>query len=213
MGLQTAGVSPEEWIGLPTAYERLRERGVETIVVNHREFQNTSLSLINHRAARYRGFYTMSDLAVNLRHAIEHAPRPAYIHAYWGTLDSIAHAYGTGSAQHAAEVQQLDHAIGEVLLSGLRAPGTLVLLFADHGHIDCTPDRVVWYNDHPRLLDTLTSPPAGLDRATVLYVRPGRLDEARAYLAAELGHVFEVLTAEESVELGLYGPPPPTPVA
>ncbi|MEJ7652005.1 MAG: alkaline phosphatase family protein, partial [Chloroflexia bacterium] len=35
----------------------------------------------------------------------------------------------------------------------------------------------------------------------------------RGYLAAELGHVFEVLTAEESIELGLYGPPPPTAVA
>jgi hypothetical protein len=204
--LEQAGLEPAEWIGLPTVYERLRGAGVRPVIVNHSQFEGTSLSRINHRDAEYVGFRTISDLAVNLRAAIEAADGPAYIHAYWGTLDTLAHEYGAASPQHDAEVRVLDYALGEVLLGGLRAPGTLLLLFADHGHIDTTQGTELWLNDHPELLGLLAAPPAGLTRAAILYVRPGRETEAREYAEARLGECAEVLTAEESVWLGLYGP-------
>jgi hypothetical protein len=208
--LEKVGVEPAAWIGLPTVYEKLGPVGVESIVVNHAQFEGTSLSRINHRGARYRGFRTISDLCVNLRAVLEEPTGRAYVHSYWGTLDTITHEYGASSAQHDAEVRVIDHALGEILLRGLRAPGTLLLLLADHGHIDSDPNRMVWLNDHPELLALLQAPPAGLDRAVVLYVRPGLEADARRYVQAHLGNAAHVLTAEESLALGLYGPQPPS---
>jgi len=211
--LEQFGVEPAAWLGLPTVYEKLAPTGVDTVVVNHTQFEGTALSRINHRGARYRSFRTISDLCVNLRAELEQPARRTYVHAYWGTLDTITHEYGAASQQHDAEVRVIDHALGEILLRGLRAPETLLLILADHGHIDADPARVVWLNEHPALLALLHAPPAGLDRAVVLYVRPGQEADAQGYVEAHLGHAAHVLTAEESIALGLYGPAPLAPKA
>ncbi|MDQ3856822.1 MAG: alkaline phosphatase family protein, partial [Chloroflexota bacterium] len=194
-------------------YERLNTQGVSTVVVNHEQFEGTSLSRINHRGARYEGFLTVSDLAVNLRAAILSTPRPAYIHSYWGMLDTVAHAYGTDSAQHSAEIRVIDHALGQILLPGLEVSSTLILILADHGHINAQHDRQLWFNDYPELLAMLQAPPAGLDRAAILYVLPECEAEARHFAERELAGVADVLTAEESVASGLYGPEPLSPRA
>ncbi|MDP9383604.1 MAG: alkaline phosphatase family protein [Chloroflexota bacterium] len=207
-GLDTAGIDAGQWLGLPTVYERLGPSGIAPIVVNHEQFKGTSLSRINHRGARYHGFRTISDLAVNLRAVMESSAELAYIHAYWGTLDSITHEYGPMSPQHDAEVRVIDHALGEILLRKLRAPGTLLLLLADHGHIQSDAEHAVWLNDHPELLALLQAPPVGLDRAGVLYVRPGCEAEALRYAEERLTPQVHVMSAEESLELGLYGPGP-----
>lgn len=207
-GLDTSGISPESWIGLPTVYDRLAGKGVRSTVVNHAEFDSTALSLINHRGARYVGFASLSDLCANLRQTIESAEGPAYIHAYWAKLDDVSHRYGVSAPQQDAEIRLLDYAIGELLLKGLRAPRTLLLLFADHGHIDTSAEHTVWLNEHPELLGMLQAPPAGVDRAGVLYVRPDCVESARKYIATNFGHCSRLLTAEESIDLGMYGPQP-----
>lgn len=211
-GLDKVGVDPGKWLGLPTVHEQLGALGVASTVVNHAEFEGTSLSVINHRGAGFVPFRTLSDLCVNLRAAVEAAEPPACVHAYWGMLDAITHAYGTGSPQHAAEIEVLDHAIGEILLRDLRSPGTLLLLLADHGHINSPPERRLWLNDHPHLLSLCTSPPGGIPRATLLYIRAGLEAEAMEYVQAHLAEQVHVLMAEESILMGLYGPWPFSPV-
>ena len=211
--LEQAGLDPAQWIGLPTVYEQMRGAGVSTTVVRQSELRDTSLSKINDRGAEYVGFRTLSDLCAKLRAAIEGAPCPAYIHAYWGALDMLAHTYGVASPQHDAEMSVLDHAIGEVLLGGLRSPGTLLLIFADHGQIDARPESRVWLNDYPDLLALLAAPPAGLWRAIILYVRPGREEEARALAERCLGRYADILTTEEAERLALYGSGPLTDAA
>ncbi len=211
--LEQAGLEPAEWIGLPTVYEQLRGAHVHTAVVRQSELRDTSLSKISDRGAEYIGFRTLSDLTVKLRAAIEGASGPTYIHAYYGALDNLAHNYGVASAQHDAEVRLLDYALGELLLGGLRSPKTLLLLFADHGQKDSAAGSRVWLNDYPELLGLLAAPPAGLWRAIILYVRPGREEEARGLAERCLGQYADVLTTEEAERLGLYGPGPPTDAA
>lgn len=204
--LEQAGLEPAEWIGLPTVYQQLREAGVSTAVVNSAENRSSALAKINQRGAEYRGFWSVSDMCAHLRVAIENADGLAYIHAYWGTLDKLAHNYGVASPQHDAEVRVLDYAIGEVLLGGLRSPGTLLLIFADHGQIDAGPELRIWLNDYPKLLEMLSAPPAGLWRAVILYVRPGCEVEARQYAEHYFGEHVDIFTTDEAERDGLYGP-------
>lgn len=206
--LERAGLEPAEWIGLPTVYERLRDAGVRTAVVRQSELRESALSKIADRGAEYVGFRTLSDMCVRLRALIEGADGPAYIHAYYGPLDMLAHTYGVASPQHDAEVRLLDYALGELLLGRLRSPKTLLLLFADHGQKDSAPGSRVWLNDYPELLGLLAAPPAGLWRAIILYVRAGREEEARGLAERCLGPYADVLTTDEAERLELYGPGP-----
>ena len=206
--LDAAGVDPVAWFGHPTIYEALTPRGITSIVLNHAELAGSALSRITHRGARYLGCHTLADLCVTLRAALETSVGPTYLHAYWGQLDTIAHTYGVGSPHYRAELEAIDHALGTLLLRDLHAPGTLLLLLAEHGQIDTVAERWTWLNDHPALLALLQAPPAGDHRAGVLYVRGGHEAAARAYLGQHLAHCTEVLTVEEAVGLGLYGPEP-----
>ncbi len=211
--LEQAGLEPAEWIGLPTVYERLREAGVRTAVVRQSELRDTPLSKIADRGAEYIGFHTLSDMCAKLRALLVDTDGPAYIHAYYGALDMLAHTYGVASPQHGAEVRLLDYAVGELLLGGLHSPRTLLLLFADHGQKDSAPGSRVWLNDYPELLGLLAAPPAGLWRAIILYIRPGREEEARGLAERCLGPYADVLTTEEAERLELYGPGPLEDVA
>lgn len=202
------GVDPAGWVGLPTVYERLAGVGVASVVLDHAEYENSPLSSINHRGAQFVGCRTISELCAKLRAAIEAGAGRAYIHAYWGNLDTAGHSHGAGSGEYGAELGTIDRAIGRILLAGLRSPRTLLLILADHGQIDIAAERWTWLNDHPDLLALLQLPPTGDHRAAVLHPRPGREAEARGYIERRLAHCAHVLSADEAVELGLYGPGP-----
>lgn len=211
--LASAGVDPGKWAGFSTVYQQLDKVGVRSAVVNHAEFEQTSLSLVNHRGASYVGFDSLSDLAVNLRHTISSIQRPAYIHAYWAHLDTISHLYGVTTEQQYAEIRILDHAISTFIIEQLDTPNTLLLIFSDHGHIDTDAEHTVWLDDHPQLLDMLMVPPAGIPRARLLHAKPGKVQRVMEYLRATFGEVAWIFTTGEAIEMNLYDMVAPGPKA
>ena len=140
-----------------------------------------------------------------LRTTLEGTGGPRYVHAYWGMLDTIAHAYGVGSVPYTAELRLIDFALGELVLRGLRAPHTLLLLLADHGQINAPPERWIWLNDHPALLELLRVPPTGDQRGVVLQVCDGAASAVSAYVAAHLSHCAMVVPLKQALGLALYG--------
>lgn len=105
-------------------------------------------------------------------------------------------------------MQAIDRAIGQILLDGLRAPRTLLVILADHGQIDIPAAHWVWLNDQPALLALLRVPPTGDQRAVILHASPGCEAVAHRYLARHLAHCATVLPTGEAITLGLYGPEP-----
>jgi len=84
------------------------------------------------------------------------AQRPRFCTLYFDIVDHAGHLYGPESAETGAAVKQVDNAIAR-LLAGLAARGvrdtTDLVIVADHGMGECSPDRVIFIED---LLDPAT---------------------------------------------------------
>jgi predicted AlkP superfamily pyrophosphatase or phosphodiesterase len=203
------GESPEAFFWAETMYARLQDAGVKrTFAVNPIGFSGTALTRMLHQRAAYAGYVATSSLApvvVRLLSDNEGA-QPTYIYAYWPTIDTIAHLVGPLTPEHDSELAAFDFQLGR-LLRGVHLSGkTLVMVTADHGHVDTQPEEAIQFSDHPELLEMLKALPAGERRAVYLHAKPGAVDEVAAYARERLHSVAPMLLREEAVEQGLFGP-------
>ncbi len=138
------------------------------------------------------------------------AEERAYGTIYLGDADALMHMVGPNAPEVAALME-------ETLSTIAAAPwpeGTLVLLTADHGMEEISPERttyvnVVWPEIAQHLVvgaDGKPLAPAGSCRDLFLHVRPERLDEVEAHLAELLAPVAEVRRVEALLAEGLFGP-------
>lgn len=207
-----AGVDPVAFLGVAPIYGRLREEaGVAAHLVNFVGFKTTALTRMHATGVHYVSYLNASDMAVHIRQLIE-APGDdrVFVSAYYGVLDNICHGYGTASPEHAAEVAALDAVLHREIFARVRRPDTLFVLLADHGHVNCTPERTIDLLEHPALLRDLVVGPTGEGRARYLHVRNGRKEAVRDYVATHFGAISTLLDAEDALARGLFGPAAPT---
>jgi hypothetical protein len=159
-----------------------------------------------HQGAQYHGYIATSSLEPIVSRLVANSHEPTYIYAYWPTVDTIAHLIGPLEPEHSAEVANFDAAFGRLIRQLPKRGDTLLLLTADHGHIDSSTDLQVNLGEHPELLGMLGATPAGERRAVYLYPRPGAAEEVAAYARERLGDVAAVMPRDEAVRLGLFGP-------
>ncbi|MDQ3810861.1 MAG: alkaline phosphatase family protein [Chloroflexota bacterium] len=202
------GHSAEDFFWAPTVYQQLRAAGVERVfAVNPAGFAGTALTRMLHQGATNCGYVATSSLsAVVPRLLGPEADSPTYVYAYWPTIDTIAHLVGPRTEEHAAEVMAFDSALGRLLARLPRSGETLVMLTADHGHIETGPDHQLSLDQHPELLAMLRVPPAGERRAVYLYPRDGGAGDVLAYASERLRDASVAITRQEAVMLGLFGP-------
>ena len=132
--------------------------------------------------------------------------QPTYIYAYWPTIDTISHIVGPFTPEHGAEVAAFDFQVGRLVEQLPERGDTLLMLTADHGHVDTVPEEGVQFSDHPELLKMLRVPPAGERRAVYMHPRPGATLEVAAYARERLRDVAPAMLRDDAVELGLFGP-------
>jgi hypothetical protein len=205
---QEFGYSPEGFFWAETLYQRLHAAGVEqTFAINPSAFAGTALTRMLHQGATYRGYLATSSLTPIATRLLGTADGPVYVYAYWPTVDMISHVHGPESDEHAAEVANFDAAVGRLVDRLPSRDDTLLIVTADHGHVQTAPDRQVPLGAHPRLLSLLAAPPAGERRAVYLHPQPGGAAAVAAYAREHLREVAAVLTRDEAVDEGLFGAP------
>ncbi len=203
------GLVPETFFWAETMYSRLHAAGVErTFAVNPNGFSGTALTRMLHQHASYAGYVATSSLGPIVSRIVLQSEEPTYIYAYWPTVDTIAHVIGPLTPEHSAEVAGFDFQFGR-LIEALGPRGdTLVMLTADHGHIDTLPEQAVSFAEHPELLGMLKTMPAGERRAVYLHSRPGAVTDVMGYARERLRDVGVAMLREEAVATGLFGPGP-----
>jgi hypothetical protein len=206
---ELGSASPERFFWAETLYRQLQAAGVaRTVAVNPSSFAGTALTRMLHHGAEYHGYVATSSLSVIVARLLREAARPGYIYAYWPTVDAVTHVLGPDSDEHGAEVAALDQGL-QRLLERVPSDGeTLLILTADHGHIDSSPERQVLLNDYPDLLALLATHPAGERRAVYLHAQTGQAAALEARSRERLGDIAVVLSRDEAVRRGLYGPGP-----
>lgn len=123
-----------------------------------------------------------------------------YIYAYWDQPDSIMHHSGCYSEEAKNVLKSLDEEV-KALCGELT--DTLVIVTADHGHVD-TPSVAI--KNYPKLMDCLIRLPSIEPRALSLFVKPDKKEEFEEEFNRLFGDDFVLMTKEEVLENKIFGP-------
>jgi predicted AlkP superfamily pyrophosphatase or phosphodiesterase len=165
-------------------------------------------------AATHNGYDDLEEAATTTTEALE-GPGPRFVHAYVPAMDTVSHEHGTDSEQFQARIREVSDCI-EAALDGLdpgTAASTLVVVTADHGHVNTDPERNVDLGSVPGLEDTLDTHAdgtpirmSGSPRNVHLRIEDGRVSEARELLEEHVD--AHVRTATEALDTELFGDRP-----
>ncbi len=197
-------VDPLEWQPHPTAFTRLAAQGVTVTSVNKREFRASGLTLASQRGAEYVGADRVGErIAATVAAS---SARPSLTYVYDGDLDWTGHRFGVSSSQWLQQLAMVD-AEAEQLREALPAATRLVVV-ADHGMVDASPGSKVDLDEDPALRDGLALV-GGEARFRHLYVARGAVDDVVAAWRSTLGTRAVVLTRDEAIGRGWFGPVDP----
>ncbi|MEZ5095231.1 MAG: alkaline phosphatase family protein [Nocardioides sp.] len=197
-------VDPLEWQPHPTAFHRLAAAGVGATIVNKREFETSGLTQAAQRGAAYVGADRVGErIAAVVAAAAQH---PSVTYVYDGDLDWTGHRYGVASEAWSQQLAIIDAEV-EQLREALPAEVRLVVV-ADHGMVDSPSDARVDVDDRTELRDGLLLL-GGEARFRHLYCAAGAVADVAATWREVLGERGTVLTREEAVGRGWFGPTEP----
>jgi predicted AlkP superfamily pyrophosphatase or phosphodiesterase len=126
-----------------------------------------------------------------------------FLYAYWSELDRLGHVSGIEGSESRQHLAQLDLAI-EQFAAGL-APDTLLLITADHGLVDSSPEQTVWLHEHLQLSECLALPLCGEPRLAFCYVHTDRQQQFSDYAQEHLSEFCHLMSREEMLSKRLFG--------
>lgn len=190
-------VQPQDFQRVPTIFERLGDAGLESVALGPARFIGNGLTLAALRGARYVASEDISTRVQDALRAVREGVALTYF--YVSEVDHAGHNRGWASTQWAAQLEQVDSALG-ALAAGL-PPEVLLVITADHGMVDSVPEMVIDVADLPQVAP-LVQMVAGEGRAAHFYARPGSGEELVHGLRQLLdGQQHWVLSRAQMVEL------------
>jgi hypothetical protein len=202
-----ASLNPAKLFGnLPLA-ERIQ---TPSVVVSPAHIAHSDFNLAHLGSAELRTFATLPQMFRQSIRAIRSSAEPKYLYLYWPELDAIGHQKGMCSSAATAHLREIELALTDFLIAAAHTD-TLLLVTADHGHVDTTEGDRVNLVDHPDLADCLALPLCGEPRAAFCYVRPRRLDKFERYCREHLDDKLELFPSPALIEKGLFGRGEPNP--
>jgi len=202
-------------------YGRLADAGIESHAVQAARVAEGPYSEAAMAGATRHGCDSLPRLAVTARRLLERSEDPTYVYAYWSDVDGASHDEGTASALYDAELEAVCGAVGRELarVDPETADDTLVVLTADHGHLNADPTSAVDLAESPGLWrererhpDGEPIRPTGGPRNVHLHLRDGASTQRARERLAEAPFDARLLTGTEALEAGLFGPGEPSPL-
>ncbi|GAB2830504.1 alkaline phosphatase family protein [Lentzea nigeriaca] len=183
----------------PTLFERAAAAGVAVSAVAPFVQRASGLTRAVLRGSWFRGVAGFGDLALGALSAV--AQDRSFCYAYHADLDMIGHFYGEGSAEWLLQLEFVD-ALAERIATRLPSDSMLVVT-ADHGMV--TASDKIDFDTEPLLwqgVRVITGDP----RVRYLHTES---DEVLDVWREFLGSRADVLSREDAVEAGWFGPVSP----
>lgn len=220
--LKDTGVAPETLYPTRTFHQHLQSLGVQSHIFQSAAYMHSTYSNVIFKGATSLNPFRMLEEGLDrlVARILDKEENPAYYLLYYDKIDASSHLHGPGS-QHLATV--IDHcflSIEQFLYQKLRrlTGDTLLILTADHGQIEVSPDTTFYINrEIPEitrylLTDKRGQPlvPAGSARDMFLHVKDELLDEAIALLKQRLGSRAEIHLTADLIPQNLFGSTTPS---
>ncbi|USZ68164.1 alkaline phosphatase family protein [Halorussus salilacus] len=211
-GEEPEGLAPEEVSAAPSLYPELEDAGVSAHHVV--PFETTTEG-----AARYT-YESLADFPERVGDALGAAHREddrSYCYAYLHDVDQAGHESGTRSESYRETVGEVFDAVSAALsgLDAAVAEETLLVVTADHGHVNTDPERNVDLDGFEEVVAALARRDdgtpvrfSGSPRNVHLHLQEGREAETAAFLRENLD--AKVFTREEVLDCELFGDAPPS---
>jgi hypothetical protein len=195
-------VDPVAWQPGSTIFERATAAGIDAFRVAHSSFLQTGLYVATMRGAEYVSANTFGALVAQAAATLRRSDR-ALVVVYHGDLDATGHAFGSASDAWRYHLGHVDK-LAEQLAAAL-PPGTVLHVTADHGMTDVPPQDRIDVDTVPGLRAGVTLL-GGEPRARHVYTEPGAADDVLAAWREVLGHRAWVVSREEAITDGWFGP-------
>ncbi|WP_196882523.1 alkaline phosphatase family protein [Arthrobacter sp. CAN_A214] len=202
-------VDPLRWQPHPTVFERVAAE-LPVLTVSQPRFADSPMT---RAALRGGGFAGGNTVQARIRLAAEQlaGSESMLMYFYLNDLDKAGHRYGANSAEWLSRLEDLDFAMRSLVKQV--PPDTLVLLTADHGMVDVEPSKRFDFSAQESLVDGIAHT-AGEPRLVHLYCEPGLDAAGRNGLSSRWQEAYGksawVLTRDEAVNGGFFGPVAPT---
>jgi hypothetical protein len=195
---------PRRWQPVPTQFETAAAAGVAVTVVTKPDFEGSGLTVSANRGADFVGASDADAVAAGMRKALT-GSGPALVYGYHPDLDQRGHESGVDSGPWLEAAHGVD-ALLDRLAQDLPANAAL-LVTADHGQINIPYDGRFDIGRDPALQDGVSAV-SGEPRVRYVYTADGALDDVVATYRAVLGDAAWVVTREEAIGGGWFGPVP-----
>jgi hypothetical protein len=192
---------PKGFLGVPTLYDLLDRHEIPSTVVSNLAFMDSPLTRVHSPGVPYSGHRTPAEFAGLLLREVE-KPDRRFVFGYWDGFDALSHTHGPESAICLDELHLLDEALGRGFFGRLgdRSRDVVVLVTADHGHAPISTERTHSLKEILREQSPSRLIPTGDRRAM------GLAFEDLQALREVAGDDGVVLSVQEAIEAGLYGP-------
>lgn len=189
----------------PTLFERAVEVGVAVSSIALERFEFSGLTEAGLRGPAFVGYADerATDRRIELTVAAAQRGERSLVYAYERELDHTGHVEGCGSPLWLRHLSRIDAMI-ERLRDEL-ADDVVLIVTGDHGMVDVPGDQRVTI-EHHRDLTADVRLIGGEGRLRQLYVRPSTESAVRARWSERLGDDAWVLTRDEAIEAGWFGP-------
>ncbi|MBR9683229.1 alkaline phosphatase family protein [Candidatus Woesearchaeota archaeon] len=127
-----------------------------------------------------------------------------FIHAYLPELDHLAHQEGINSKGVNKIFWDLDKRIKK-LAQSIKGTNTKLIVVADHGLIDATPNTEIWVENIPGLKECLTIPLAGEPRVRDCFVRPSKVKDFEKIVKTKMSKCCWCFKGEQLIKDNFYG--------
>ena len=198
-------VDPVSWQPGPTIFERAAAAGIAGFHVAHPAVLRTGLSAAALRGAEGVAAGTLGALAAQAAAVLRRSDR-ALAFVYHGQLDSTGHVFGCSSDAWRYHLGQVDRLAEH--LAGALPPGTALYVTADHGMVDVPPQDRTDADAVPGLRDGVALL-GGDARSRHVYAEPGAAADVLAAWREVLGHRAWVVSRDEAIAEGWFGPVDP----
>lgn len=199
------GPEPTQYQPHRTLLQEAGRRDVTMTTVSRGAFDGSGFTRAALRGGGYAAAETAEERTDGVLAALAGAGRRgrALVYAYWDEVDKAGHVHGPGSLAWGESVEAVDRFVQDLVE---QAPdGTVVVVTSDHGMVEAplTDRRDLALDD---VLDEGVTLLAGEPRAPQVWCEPGAVADVAAAWRGELGTDAVVLTRDEAVEAGWFGP-------